>query len=262
MRTKCGRVNWVPTMMNNTMIDLNRPLVNFDLEATGTDPESARIIQVAAKRFPDEEEFIRTVNPGFDVPEEILDLTGLTQLELDSSAPWEVVGDQFGDFISDADLMGYNIVSYDWPLLEAEYERDFNSSPPGPEDRELVDCYILEKRLRPRKLSDVFERRVGDVLEDAHNAEADVTATEGIFLDQLGELNGEVSSISELINFQRGDYLDPEGKLKQTDGGVIVTFGKYSGKTLAWIRKNDRGYLKWMYREIDQLQPFIDKVFE
>jgi len=132
------------------MLSLDRPLVILDLEATGTDPQKARIIQVAAKRLvPEQHGDIRiaaalteVVNPGIPVDDRILDLTGITQSELDNGSPWPTVADRLGALIEDADLAGYNIQSYDLPLLEVGLELD-----PTNRDMELI-LYRLSKRLQ------------------------------------------------------------------------------------------------------------------
>lgn len=260
------------------MLSLDRPLVILDLEATGTDPDTARIIQVAAKRLvPEQYGDIRIaaalteiVNPGIPVEGRILDLTGITQDELDAGSPWPTVADRLGAMIEDADLAGYNIQSYDLPLLEAEYER-LNREVPGPEGRTVVDALALEKQLRPRTLEAVYERRTGEPLEDAHDAAADVNGTLSVLADQSREvLRREIwggsgsgdgkPSPAHLADFARGDYLDDGRKLKEReDGAVEVCFGKHSGKTLRELRSEDRDYFRWMYDTIEELQPHIDE---
>ena len=143
------------------MLSLSRPLTIIDLEATGTDPESARIIQVAVQRLAPRgteterpSRFSTVVNPGIPVDDHILDLTGITQEQIDKADPWFEVAKRLERDLIGADLAGYNILSYDYPLLEAEYER-LNRDVPGPEDRKIVDAYQLEKRLRPRTLEAV-----------------------------------------------------------------------------------------------------------
>lgn len=257
------------------MISLNRPLAIIDLEATGTDPEEARIIQVAVKRLEPgtdgvegpigNDPFVKLVNPPCEIPDNVLEITGLDESSIRDALPFGDVKNHLYRFIEDADLAGYNIHSYDWPLLQAEYER-IGEGVPGPEDRRIIDAYQLEKRLRPRSLEAVYERRFGDDLEDAHNAAADVRATEAVLLNQCEEGFGGGGTMnptpSTLDGFQRGDYLDSGQKLKERDdGSVEVCFGKHAGKTLSWLQENDRDYLTWMYREIASLQSHIDEAF-
>lgn len=258
------------------MLDLKRPLTIIDLEATGTDPEEDHIIQVATKRLEPGTEgidgpigcdpFVKLVNPPCDISRHILDLTGLDKRQIRDALPFGEVKNHLYRFIQDADLAGYNIHSYDWPLLKAEYER-IGEDVPGPEDRRIVDAYQLEQQIRPRTLSAVYERRLGDELTNAHDAEADVRATEAILLDQCNEQFGDEEdappTASTLENFQRGDYLDPGRKLRERpDGSVEVCFGKHAGKTLIELKDADHDYLTWMYEEIDELRPYLDDVLD
>jgi len=260
------------------MLSLDRPLVVLDLEATGTDPQKARIIQVAANRLETRSEvmgprqtvmYTEIVNPGVPVDDRILDLTGITQGELDDGAPWPTVADRLGSLIEDADLAGYNILSYDLPLLEAEYER-LNRVVPGPDDRTVVDALALEKQLRPRTLEVVYERRTGEPLEDAHDAAADVDGTLSVLADQSNEVRvgplyeeipaGKDPSPADLADFARGDYLDDGRKLKRRDDGAVeVCFGKHSGRTLQDLYEHEKDYLSWMYETIEELRPHIDE---
>jgi DNA polymerase-3 subunit epsilon len=258
------------------MLTLQRPLVILDLEATGTDPEQARIIQVAATRLvprdgqPKRAATLSTVvNPGIPVPARIRDLTGITQSDLDDAPPWAVVADRVGSVIEDADLAGYKIRSYDLPLLEAEYAR-LNREVPGPSDRTVVDAYAIETQLRPRTLESVYRRRTGKDLKDAHDAAADVKATLSVLSDQSREVmqrlfgDGPPADVKPspdaLADYARGDYLDDGRKLREReDGSVEICFGKHSGKTLTELADSDPGYLDWMYSEITELQPFIDE---
>lgn len=255
------------------MIQLERPLVILDLEATGTDPEKARIIQVALQRFePDvgfTQAYTRVVNPGVQIPEKVQQLTGVTQQRAEEQGiDPEVAMEAIRLRIKDADLAGYNLLSYDVPLLEAEWKRHTTTptgrptSLPGRKDRRIIDAYQIEKRLRPRTLEGVFQRRTGKSLDDAHDAAEDVKATYEILEDQMSELQasqGEEITADAVIGFQRGGYLDAGQKLKERDdGSVEVCFGKYSGRTLSQLQEADPGYVDWMYREITELQPHID----
>jgi len=257
------------------MLNLERPLVVLDLESTGTDPEKARIIQVAAKRIVPadagprwSQAFTKVVNPGVPVDQRIRDLTGITQEQLDQGAPWPKVADRLGALIEDADLAGYNIQSYDLPLLEAEYSR-LNRQVPGPDDRTVVDALALERQLRPRTLEAVYERRMGEAMEDAHDAAADVKGTLSVLMTQVEEMASTAdenddphgpASPEDLAGFARGDYLDDGRKLKERDDGAVkVCFGKHSGRTLQDLHDHEPDYFDWMYQTIDELRPHIDE---
>lgn len=249
------------------MIDLSRPIVALDLEATSTDPTEARIIQVGANRYVPGEgleadrSMAEIVNPGIPVDPRVQELTGLSQEQIESEGrPWPPVADALGEMIADADLVGYNIIGYDYPLLEAEYGR-LNRGVPGPEDRSVVDAYSIERQLNPRTLENVYKSYTGEALEGAHDASADVEATWRVLMGQCATYDLQGLTPSELENRQRGDYLDADRKLKRReDGSVEVCFGKHGGKTVEEIARNHPDYLRWVYGEITELQEYLDEI--
>ncbi|MFB6097801.1 MAG: exonuclease domain-containing protein [Salinibacter sp.] len=249
------------------MLHLKRPLVFFDLEATGTDPQEARVIQIGLQRFVPtsdgaalDETMNVLVDPETSVPENILELTGLSAPALRQAPAFEAYLDRLVPLLDDADLSGYNALGYDVPLLRAEFERA-GQSLPGPEDRVILDPYRLEQVLRPRTLSALYERYTGEPLDDAHDALRDVEAAGMVLQEQLADhdLNGTPADIADLI---RGDYLDDQRRLKEDGDSVIVCFGKHDGKTLRELKDNHADYFDWMYRTIDDLRPHIDDALE
>ena len=245
------------------MLHLERPLVLFDLEATGTDPQADRIIQMGLQRFVPtaqgaalDDTMDALVDPGHPVPDEVADLTGLSPEAIRQAPPFEAQIDSLTPLLADADLAGYNALAYDVPLLEAEFERAGRALP-GPDDRVILDPYRLEQVLRPRTLSAVYERYTGASLDNAHNALRDVEATGTVLQQQLAQhdLDGTPAELAQHI---RGDYMDDGRRLKRDGNDVVVCFGKHDGKTLRELRSDHPDYFDWMYRTIDDLRPHID----
>jgi DNA polymerase-3 subunit epsilon len=245
------------------MLHLERPLVFLDLEATGTDPQEARIIQIALQRFVPSasgaelhRQLDQLVNPEMDVPADVTDLTGITTAEVRDAPTFADLLPRLVPLLSDADLAGYNAIAYDVPLLEAEFDRAGRTLD-GPSDRVVLDPYRLEQVLRPRTLTALYERYTGTELEGAHDALADVTAAGTVLQRQLDKHDIDATP-AELADRTRGDYLDDGRKLRQDENGVVICFGKHSGKTLAELKTDHPGYFDWMYETIDELRPHID----
>lgn len=247
------------------MLRLERPLVFLDLEATGTDPQAARVIQIALQRFVPtqagaelDDELDVLVNPETDIPESVTELTGIGPNDVRGEPTFSEEAARLAPLLSDADLAGYNAIAYDVPLLKAEFERAGRELP-GPTDRVVLDPYRLEQVLRPRTLTALYERYTGEPLTDAHDALSDVQAAGLVLQHQLAEHDVE-STPAELADLARGDYLDDGRKLKQEGEAVVVCFGKHSGKTLRELRSEQPDYFDWMYETIDELRPHIDDV--
>jgi len=245
------------------MLHLERPLVFLDLEATGTDPQEARVIQIALQRFVPasdgaalDEAVDLLVDPQTDIPPSVTDLTGIGPADVEGTPPFGEQADRLASFLADADLAGYNAIAYDVPLLEAEFDRA-GQTLPGPSDRVVLDPYRLEQVLRPRTLTALYERYTGDTLDDAHDAMSDVQAAGLVLQHQLAEHDVDATP-AELADRTRGDYLDDGRKLQQDGDAVVVCFGKHSGKTLRELQTQHPDYFDWMYSTIDELRPHID----
>lgn len=166
------------------------PLASFDLETTGVDPTTARILEVALHLDVPGEPVRRLVDtlvdPGPDVaiPPGAVAVHGITHERLRAAAapPATDVLPRLHAALSDLGRAGTPIViynaRYDWPLLAAELGR---LEPP----LQLVDCHLVDPlvldrhcdRYRPGKRTLAAACRVyGVVLEDAHQAGADCTA--------------------------------------------------------------------------------------
>ena len=246
------------------MLHLERPLVFLDLEATGTDPQEARVIQIALQRFVPtadgaalDQQVDLLVNPETNIPDSVTELTGIAPADVEGKPSFDAYLDQVAPLIDDADLAGYNAIAYDIPLLEAEFERAGRALP-GPSDRVVLDPYRLEQVLRPRTLTALYERYTGESLTDAHDAMSDVKAAGLVLQHQLSDHDISATP-AELADLTRGDYLDDGRKLKQDGDAVVVCFGKHNGKTLRELQTEHPDYFDWMYKTIDELRPHIDE---
>jgi len=251
---------------------LKRPLVVFDLETTGIKTESARIVQVAMYRLvpseggqptscPDAASLVTYLDPEEPIPEAASQVNGITTADVTGMPTFGAVADEIADMLTNADLCAYNGASFDIPLLRAEFIRAGYPCLPGPEDRCVVDPYLLERRLMPRSLEAAHQRYTGRELEDAHDADADIRGTWRVLEAQVKRVPGagEAVTPSDLHDFQRGDYLDLQRKLKRDGDKIVVMFGKHQGSSLSWIQEHEPGYLRWMAREVDGLRPHIEQ---
>lgn len=102
-----------------------RPLVAFDLEATGLSVTRDRVVEIAAvKVWPDGRAEVKgpqRLNPGREaalrMPAAVVDIHGLTPAMLALEPRWEDVAGEWREFFRGCDLAGYNALRYDVPLL-------------------------------------------------------------------------------------------------------------------------------------------------
>jgi DNA polymerase-3 subunit epsilon len=225
---------------------LNRPIVFFDLETTGVEISTARIVQIACIKINMDgstEEKMMLINPNIPIPQEASEVHGITN-EMVKDAPFfSQIAKGLYSFFKGCDIAGYNSDSYDVPLLCEEFNRlsiifldwDYN----------LVDVLKYERLLRPNKLEDVYKRYTGKELEGSHDALNDTRATLEILFHQIGK-NEEISP-ADIDEFCQGSKkrFDIAGKTFINEDGVVFwSFGKNMNKPVL----EDKGYLEWVLK--------------
>ena len=93
-------------------IALDRDLVFFDIESTGLNVITDRIIQIALIKLRADgkptEELELLINPGIPIKAEAMAVHGITPKMVARKPLFAQVAQQLYDFIDDADLAGYN----------------------------------------------------------------------------------------------------------------------------------------------------------
>ncbi|MBE6379890.1 MAG: 3'-5' exonuclease [Lentisphaerae bacterium] len=231
---------------------LERPLVFFDIESTGTNPYRDRIVEIAViKVMPDgsRQEVVRRINPTIPIPAGASAVHGIYDADVADAPTFDVIAHNLYNYLDGCDLAGYNIVKFDVPMLQEEFKRcnlELNMR-----DRKLIDVFNIFCRLYPRNLSAAYKFFCGGDLEDAHSALADTDATVAVLLGQLAkhpELPREMAGLAEFSAARDADFVDSEGRLKFSGDEVVINFGKNSGRRLRDLANEDPGFLRWMLR--------------
>jgi DNA polymerase-3 subunit epsilon len=225
----------------------NRDAVFFDLETTGLDIPNDRIVQIAIVKLKsngEREEKNVLINPTIPIPKEASDVHGITDEMVKNKPTFKQVARSFSEYIKGCDLLGYNIVSFDLPLLVEEMLRadvDFSI-----EGVYVVDVMSIYKKLQPRDLSSCYKYYTGKVLEGSHDALNDTRATVDAFIGMLNsedELNGkDIDALQEFSGYNT-NRVDFAGKFVRNEEGVICfSFGKSKGLPVT----KDLGFVDWM----------------
>ena len=244
--------------------NLKKPLVFFDIEATGLNVVRDRIVQIALIKFipgkEEPEEMEMLINPGIPISEEAMAVHGITPDMVRNKPTFEQVSQKIFDFIGNSDIAGYNSDRFDVPMLMEEFYRsgiDFDI-----EHRNLIDVQKIFYKMEPRTLKAAYAHYCGKSLEDAHDALADVRATVEVLGGQLqmykdvdykdgdgittpAPIQNDMPAIAKFLN--DGNMLDVTQKLRMSPTGEIVfNFGKYIGKPAGKILYEDRQYYHWI----------------
>ena len=231
---------------------LERPLVFFDIESTGTNPYRDRIVEIAViKVMPDgsREDVVRRINPCMPIPAGASAVHGIYDADVADCPTFDVVAHNLYKYLEGCDLAGYNIVKFDVPMLQEEFKRCGLEL--SMKERKLIDVFNIFCRLYPRNLSAAYKFFCNGDLEDAHSALADTDATVAVLFGQLAkhpELPREMAGLAEFSAARDADFVDSEGRLKFSGDEVVINFGKNSGRRLRDLASEDPGFLRWMLR--------------
>jgi DNA polymerase-3 subunit epsilon len=232
-------------------LQLTKPLAVFDLETTGTNITSDRIVEIAIiKIYPDgkEEIYCKRVNPTIPIPTEISEIHGIYDKDVVDLPTFEQLANEIVEFIGNSDLAGYNSNKFDIPVLAEELLRakvNFDVS-----ERNFVDVQNIFHKMEQRTLAAAFQFYCSKTIENAHSAIYDARATWEVFkaqLEKYDNLNGDIQFLSEFSRANNYQYLDFAGRLAINDKGeAIYNFGKHKGKTIKEVMNMEPGYYGWM----------------
>ena len=228
---------------------LKNPLVFFDLETTGINIVTDRIIEIALlKIYPDgkEESKTRRLNPGIPIPPQATAIHGITDDDVKDCLTFKQIAKSLASQLIGCDLAGFNSNRFDIPLLAEEFLR-------AEVDIDLMKCKFVDvqtifHKKEQRTLAAAYQFYCDKNLDDAHSAEADTRATYEILqsqLDKYPDLKNDVDFLSEYAAF--GNNVDFAGRLVYNEKmQEVINFGKYKGRIASEVLKEDPGYYGWI----------------
>jgi DNA polymerase-3 subunit epsilon len=232
------------------MLEIKKPIIFFDIEATGLDISHDRIVEIAMiKLYPDgkQEEKVLRINPEINIPDDVIAIHGITNEDIANSPKFKDLIHEIESFIGDADLAGYNSNKFDVPILAEELLRAGSSF--DLMDRKFIDVQNIFHKMEQRTLAAAYQFYCQKELTNAHNASADTKATMEVLLAQLERYNDLEKNVSFLAEFSatKGDIIDFAGRLALNENGeAIYNFGKHKGKTIQQVSEEEPGYYGWM----------------
>jgi DNA polymerase-3 subunit epsilon len=238
--------------MLEKLLALDRPVVVFDTETTGTNPRSDRIVEIAClKIHPDgrRESWVRRVNPRMPIPPASTAIHGIADADVANLEGFAELAGELASFLDGCDLAGYNIAGFDLPVLRVEFLRagiDFDIS-----NRRLVDAQRIFFAYEPRHLSAAARFYCHTDHAGAHGALADAEMTLRVLEGQLSRYEGLPRSVAELHELYCAGLdrdMDPEGRIRLVNGEPTVNFGRNRGKSLKEMVREEPGFLRWILK--------------
>ena len=231
-------------------LNLKRPLIFFDLETTGINVTSDRIVELCyIKVFPNgnEESKSMRINPEMPIPPHSTEVHGITDDDVKDCPTFKEVAKELELTFRDSDIAGYNSNKFDVPLLVEEFLRagvEIDLS-----KRKFVDVQTIFHKMEQRTLVAAYKFYCGKNLENAHSALADTRATLEVLESQLDRypdvLANDVGFLANFTTVNRN--VDFAGRIIYNDKDEeVFNFGKYKGRKVTDVFRLDPGYYSWM----------------
>lgn len=221
-------------------------LAFLDTETTGVSPKGDRIVEISIILMDGSlcvDTRTKRLNPGMPIPKSASDVHGITDADIKDCPTFKQVAQGIMDFIAGWDIVSYNGLSFDIPLLYNEFNRagllwDYKKV-------NFIDACNIFKINEPRTLDAAVKFYLGREHTGAHGAEADTKATAEVFFQQLDKyrLDGKTPAELALMSNYDKPILDVSGKFTtDSDGDIVFNFGKHKDIKA----KTQKAYLNWM----------------
>ena len=231
-------------------LNLKNPLVFFDLETTGVNINTDRIVEICyLKVYPNGNEESKTmrINPEMHIPESTSAIHGIYDKDVENCPTFKEVAKDIAKDIEGCDLAGFNSNRFDIPVLAEEFLRadvDIDMM-----KRKFIDVQVIYHKLEQRTLSAAYKFYCKKELDDAHTAEADTKATYEVLKAQLDmypdELKNDMAFLADYSSFNRN--VDFAGRIVYDNNNVeVFNFGKYKGASVKEVLQRDPGYYGWI----------------
>jgi len=230
-------------------LNLKRPLAFIDLETTGINVTTDRIVELSVlKIWPNgKEEWMSTrVNPEMPIPPKTTAIHGIKDEDVVNSPAFREVAKKLAVFLEGCDLAGYNAIKFDIPVLAEEFLRvniDFNFR-----KRRYIDVQVIFHKKEQRTLSAAYQFYCNKELQGAHGSKADTSATFEVLksqLDRYQDLENDVEKLADFSCFNNN--VDFAGRIILDENGVeTFNFGKHKGKAVETVFAEEPAYYSWM----------------
>lgn len=228
---------------------LKKPIAFIDLETTGINVTTDRIIEVSVLRVcPNGKEDWMTsrVNPEMPIPPKTTAIHGIKNEDVAGCPTFREIAKNLANFMDGCDLAGYNAIKFDIPLLAEEFLRaniDFSFR-----KRRYVDVQVIFHKKEQRTLAAAYLFYCKKELLGAHGSKADTAATFEVLkcqLDRYRDLENDIEKLAEFSSFNSN--VDFAGRIIMDEKGVeIFNFGKHKGKSVEAVFCEEPAYYSWM----------------
>lgn len=238
---------------------LKNPLLFFDIESTGLNVASDRIVEISIVKVShggpgqpnDVEVKTRRINPTIPITPGAQAVHGISDEDVKDCPTFKQVAKSLAQLMEGCDIAGYNSLKFDIPMLAEEFLRagvDFDFR-----KRKLVDVQNIFHKKEQRTLKAAYKFYCGQNLDNAHSAEADTMATYEVLEAQLDRyahdeedpLQNDVAYLAKYSCQNR--LVDYAGRIVLNDDDEpVFNFGKHRGRRVVDVLTKEPSYYSWM----------------
>lgn len=232
-------------------LNLKKPIIFFDLETTGTNTLTDRIVEISMiKIMPNGEEHERTlrINPEMPIPPEATAVHHITDEDVADCRTFKMIAKDLAASFTGCDIAGFNSNKFDIPMLAQEFARagvKFDFTRPR-----FIDVQTIFHKKEQRTLVAAYKFYCNKDLTEAHSASADTRATYEVLkaqLDRYEDLPNDMEALSEYSSQNRN--VDLAGRIiYNEDRKEVINFGKHKGRLVEDVLRTDLGYYDWMMK--------------
>ncbi len=233
----------------NELINLEKPLVIFDLETTGLSMNLDRIVEIAYLKIMPDGNVLKgelLLNPEISIPAEAYAIHGINDAKVKNKPYFKEKSAELFEVFNDCCYGGFNAANFDLPMLKREFLRagiDFDYA-----DAKIIDAKIIYHFMEPRTLSAAYKFYCKKEHIGAHGALADVEATAKILAKQLEkyEETRDWDFIHRIHHAADDRFVDNDRKFYWRGGEAYFAFSKHKDRPLAEVAEKDPGFLNWL----------------
>jgi DNA polymerase-3 subunit epsilon len=243
-------------------LNLKNPLIFLDLETTGINIVTDRIVEIALLKINldgTEESREMRINPEMPIPSQSSKIHGIYDDDVKDAPTFREVARSLAQFIEGCDLAGFNSNRFDIPLLAEEFLRvdvDIELK-----RKKFIDVQAIFHKMEKRTLAAAFKFYCHQELDGAHGAMADTRATYDVLKAQLDVYQDAeyedpqgrvgkpvVNDVEALCDFSSYDRnVDFVGRIVYDENGIeVFNFGKNKGIPVEKVLREQAGYYGWI----------------
>jgi len=238
---------------------LKNPLLFFDIESTGLNIASDRIVEISLVKVspgaPGQSNNVevktRRLNPTIPITPGAQAVHGISDEDVKDCPTFKQVAKSLAKLMEGCDIAGFNSLKFDIPMLAEEFLRagvefDFRK-------HKLVDVQNIFHKKEQRTLKAAYKFYCDKNLDNAHSAEADTMATYEVLEAQLDRYADDAedplrNDIGYLAQYScQTRFVDYAGRIALNDDDEpVFNFGKHKGRRVVDVLSKEPSYYSWM----------------